>query len=192
MLDLQPRVHLEEIELASPVDEFHGSGIFVPGCPGDACGGLTDGLAKVGRERRRRRFLDDLLETSLHRTFPFKQVHYITEGIAENLDLDMSWPFHKPLGIQSSVAEISLPFAPCLRHRIVKLGEVANNPHTLAASSCRWLDEKGRADRAGTVKKRSGVILLDSGWRTSAEGPIKTSPAASTARAKAAFSERKP
>src|SRR5205823_9719183 len=88
MFNLQPRVHLEEIELASPVDEFYGSGIFVPGCPRDACGGLTDGVAEVGRERRRRRFFDDLLESPLHRTFPLKQVHYVTEGIAENLNLD--------------------------------------------------------------------------------------------------------
>ena len=92
-------------------------------------------------------------------------MHNITEGIAENLNLDMSWPFHKPLGIQSPVAEIALPFAPRLRHRIVKTGEVANDSHTLTATSCRWLDEKGRADSAGTVKKRVGIIFLDSRWR---------------------------
>src|ERR1700682_4610290 len=93
------------------------------------------------------------------------QVHHIAEGIAENLNLDMSRPFHEPLGIQSAVAQIALPFAPRLRHRIVELGDIANNAHTLAAASCRWLDEKRRTDRARAVKKGAGIILLDSRWR---------------------------
>src|SRR4030088_3185809 len=77
----------------------------------------------------------------------------------------MPWSFHKPLGIQSPVAEIALPFTPRLSHRIVKLGEIADNAHTLAAASCRGLDEKGGAYSAGTVKKRVRIIFLDSRWR---------------------------
>src|SRR5229473_3264234 len=73
--------------------------------------------------------------------------------------------FHKPLGIQSPVAEITLPFAPRLNHRIVKLGEVANNAHTLAAAAGRWLDDKRHTDRAGTVKKRGRVVFLYGRWR---------------------------
>src|SRR5713226_2954043 len=165
MLTLQTRVHLKEVKLSTPVNEFHRPGVPVAGCARDARGCLANLFANIRRKCRRRGFLNDLLETPLHRTFPFEQVHDIPEGITENLNLDMSWPFHKPLGIQSPVAEIALPFAPRLRHRIVKLGEVANNAHTLAASSGRWLDEKGGADSAGTVKKRVGIIFLDSRWR---------------------------
>jgi hypothetical protein len=165
MLNLQAGVHLKEVKLSTPVNEFHGPGVSVSSRPRDASGSLANLFADISRESRRRRFLEDLLETPLHRTFPFEQVHDIPEAITENLNLDMPWSFHKPLGIQSPVAEIALPFAPRLRHRIVELGEVANNAHTLAASSCRWLHEKGRADRAGTVKKRGGIILLDSRWR---------------------------
>jgi hypothetical protein len=148
-----------------PVDEFHRPGVPVSSRARDASGSLANLFADISREDRRRRFLKDLLETPLHRTFPFEQVYDISEGISENLNLDMSWPFHKSLGIQSPVTEIALPFAPRLSHRIVKLGEVANNAHTLAASAGRGLDDKRRTDRAGTVKKRGRIVFLNSRWR---------------------------
>jgi hypothetical protein len=164
MLNLQAGVHLKEVKLSTSVNEFHRAGVAVSSRACDASGSLANLFPGVSREGRRRRFLDDLLETPLHRTFPFEQVYDISEGITENLNLDMSWPFHKPLGIQSPVAEIALPFAPRLRHRIVKLGKVANNAHALAASSGRWLDDKRRTDRPGTVKKCVGIVFLDSRW----------------------------
>src|ERR1700736_5788525 len=161
MLNLQPRIHLEEIELAAPVDEFNGSGILVSGCPRDPCGGLADGLAEVCRERRRRRFLDDLLETPLHRTFAFKQVNDVAEGVAEHLNLDVSWPLDKPLDIEPPVAEIALSFAARLRHGIVELGQISNDAHALASAAGRRLDEQRRSDRPRALQERGGIVLLD-------------------------------
>ena len=100
MLDLQPRVHLEEIEHAVAVDELNRARVPVPGLARNARRGLADALARRCVERRRRRFLDDLLEAALHRAFALEQVHHIAVRIAEHLHLDVTRPFDVALDVQ--------------------------------------------------------------------------------------------
>src|SRR5687768_16201663 len=75
VLDLQSRVHLEEVELPLAENELHRAGIAIAGLARDASRGLADALARRRIERRGRRLLDDLLEAALHRALALVQVH---------------------------------------------------------------------------------------------------------------------
>ena len=67
MLDLQPRVHLDEVELAVLVEELDRAGAGIAEI-GDRVGdGLADPLALRVVQRRRRRLLPDLLVAPLQR-----------------------------------------------------------------------------------------------------------------------------
>jgi hypothetical protein len=70
MLDLEARVHLQEIESAVvAVDELDGAGVAVRGRAGDRGRGRTDFAALGGLQRGRRRLFEDLLKAALHGTF---------------------------------------------------------------------------------------------------------------------------
>ena len=70
VLDLQPRVHLQEEEAAIlACHEFHCAGAVVAHRPGQRDGLLAHGLAGPGVEQRRGRLLDDLLVAALDRAF---------------------------------------------------------------------------------------------------------------------------
>src|SRR5580658_5269058 len=90
MLDLNARVHLQEIELSLLVEkEFDGA------CPdiADRLGGADSGCAharsKFLRDRRGGRFLDDLLMAALDRTIALAHVNDRTLFVREYLHLDM-------------------------------------------------------------------------------------------------------
>src|SRR5207302_5858797 len=104
MLDLQPRVHLEEEELAGRIrDEL-----------ARACADITDLLhdaerrvpqrapsllAFLAREerRRRRRLLDDLLVAPLHTALALAERECLTVRVAEDLHLDVTRLRYVPL-----------------------------------------------------------------------------------------------
>ena len=67
MLDLHPRVHLDEEELAVLVQELEGAGAAVADLLAGGDAALADPLDHPARDARRRRFLDDLLVAPLHR-----------------------------------------------------------------------------------------------------------------------------
>ena len=91
MLDLQPRVHLQEEEaLVLAGDEFDGAGGIVVHrfCQRDrlfahqAAGGLV--------EQRRRRFLDHLLIAALDRAFALAEIDHVAVLVAQHLDFDVA------------------------------------------------------------------------------------------------------
>ena len=68
MLDLQPRVELDEVERAVRADEeLERAGVRVADRAHRALGGGLHLLARLGRQRRRRRLLDQLLVPPLDR-----------------------------------------------------------------------------------------------------------------------------
>src|SRR3984957_1260602 len=149
MLDLQTRVHLKEVKLSPSKNEFNRARVAISGGASDAHRGFAYPLAHLRRESWRRRFLDDLLEPPLHRTFSFKQMHHIAESVAQDLDLDMPWLFHVTFNIESTIAEVSLSFAARLSDRVLQQIEIANNPHPLAPAASGGLDQERRPDRPG-------------------------------------------
>ena len=84
VLDLDPRVHLQEVEGAVFVeDAFHRPGVDVAGLLRERDRGLGEPLAKSFVELRRRCLLDQLLMASLDGTVALAQEHDVDLGAAE-------------------------------------------------------------------------------------------------------------
>src|SRR5690606_33251868 len=92
VLDLQPGVHLEEVELAVLVEELDGAGVDVAARPGDADGGLAHRLADLVGEPGGRALLDQLLVAALGRAVALADPHDVAVGVGEHLHLDVAGP----------------------------------------------------------------------------------------------------
>src|SRR5687767_12039755 len=106
MLDLETRVHLEEVERAVAIEqELAGTGINVSGrlCGRDR--GLTHATPQFGSHRNAWRLLDHLLVPALDRTFPLTQRDGAPMVIGEHLDLDVPRAVDVLLDIHGVVAE---------------------------------------------------------------------------------------
>src|SRR5262249_8334322 len=89
MLDLQPRVHLEEIEARVLADdELDGAGGIVTDRLGQRDRLRTHGGAGRRVDQRRRGFLDDLLVAALDRAFALAEMNNVAVPVADHLDLD--------------------------------------------------------------------------------------------------------
>ena len=91
MLDLDARVHLDEVELvAVDVDEeLDGRRVDELGLRDEGDGGAGEGLAQLGVEVRRGRDLDHFLMAALQRAIPFAQMKGIAMAVGKNLDFDV-------------------------------------------------------------------------------------------------------
>ena len=90
MLDLDPGVHLHEVERAVGVEqELERAGADVADVGGQRDGRLAHPVAQVRRERRARALLDQLLVAPLHRAVALAQVDHLAGAVAHDLDLDV-------------------------------------------------------------------------------------------------------
>src|SRR6187549_178039 len=93
MLDLQARVHLEEIETGAVAAAFQQElarpGVAIPDCVGRGDGGGAHALANRRTERGTRTLLDHLLMTALRRAFTLEDVNGVAMVISKDLNLDM-------------------------------------------------------------------------------------------------------
>ena len=109
MLDLQPRVHLEEVEaLVLPGDELHGAGGIVADGLGERDRLRPHPLAGRGVEQRARRLLDHLLVAALDRAFALAEIDDVAVLVAEHLDLDVARIDDELLDEDAVVAERGL------------------------------------------------------------------------------------
>jgi hypothetical protein len=91
VLDLQPGVHLQEVEALVLADhELHRAGALVLDRLGQRHGLFAHRLARGLADEGRRRLLDDLLVAALDRALPLVQVDHIAVRIAQHLDLDVA------------------------------------------------------------------------------------------------------
>ena len=106
MLHLEPRIHLEEVELSAIVDEeLASAGRDVPDRRGEAQGSFTHGAPERGAYRRGRRFLEDLLVPALDRAVALAEVDTRPVSVEQDLDLDMAGPSKVALENEAVVAE---------------------------------------------------------------------------------------
>ena len=109
MLDLQPRVHLEEVEaLVLAGDELDRAGAVVADRLGQRDRLLAHLLARRLVEQRRRRLLDDLLVAALDRAFALAEIDDVAVLVAEHLDLDVARIDDELLDEHAVVAERGL------------------------------------------------------------------------------------
>ena len=217
MLDLEPRVHLEEGRLRRVVDEeLAGPGTDVADRAGERQRGLAEPLAERGVDRRRRRLLEDLLVAALDRAVAFAEVDAV--AVAHR-----TGPGSRRGGAPStrrSRMSRSSPNAAVASRRAAasasgrRLG-LADRAHALAAAAGRGLDEQAgsRSGRRGVerVVRLVGVVVAGRGPGRRARPPAGaprpcrpsrgSRPAAgrpsgsrrrATASAKSAFSARNP
>src|SRR6266566_9118233 len=149
MLDLQPRVHLEKIELFGGVEqELDGSGAAVADRTRGGDRGFGDLAPQLGGDRRRRRLLDHLLVPALDRAIAFAQMDDVALRVREDLDLDMA-------GVRDRLLENEL----VRPERVARLGAgggerrrqragLADEAHAAAAAAGGRLDYQRKADAA--------------------------------------------
>ena len=154
MLDLQPRIHLQEIEaLVLAGDEFDRAGGIVIHGLGErdrlfahlAAGGLV--------EQRRRRFLDHLLIAALDRAFALAEIDHVAVLVAEHLNFDVAGIDDEFLDENAVVAERCLGFGLGETKPFGDFGSRMRDPHPLAAAAGGGLDHHGIADGVGDLHR---------------------------------------
>ena len=105
MLHLQPCIHLHEEELVVLHEKLNGSRAYISDSGSEGHRRLSERLAVGLTQTRCRRFLDDLLMTSLCGTVPFEQMNAMTVVVGEHLDLDVTGMFQVALEQQPIIAK---------------------------------------------------------------------------------------
>ena len=150
MLDLNARVHLEEVELSTGIEEeLAGAGIHVAGRlrRGDRRG--AHARPQLGRHRDTRRLLDHLLVTALYRTLALAEMQHGAVLVAEHLDLDMPRTDDVLLDVHRIVAKGVHGLALRGRERWRQLASCMDDAHTLPASTRRRLQQHGIPEPLG-------------------------------------------
>ena len=156
MLDLEPRVQLDEGERAvGPDEELERAGVAVADVPARALGRGLHLLAPLVVERRRRRLLDQLLVAALHRALALAAGQDMAMVVAEHLDLDVARRRDHLLDVERAVAERSLGFARRALVRVTDLAGFRHRAHALAAAARRSLEQHGETELLG---RRERVI----------------------------------
>ena len=217
MLDLQPRVHLQEVEaLVLPGDELDGAGGVVADRLRQRDRLRAHLLARRLVEQRRRRLLDDLLVAALDRAFALAEMDDVAVLVAEHLDFDVARIDDEFLDEHAVVAERrSSPPSARARKPSATSALRVRDAHALAAAAGRGLDHHRIADLVGDLlppaprrrSRRDGparsrpwpwrppawlAILSPMAAIASGFGPMKTMPALASARGNASRSDRKP
>src|SRR5690242_8088826 len=89
MLDLQARVHLDEIELAILVEELDRAGAGIAEISNGLGTDAADAGPFLGVERRRIGLFPDLLVAPLQRTVALAEMHAAAKAVAEHLHFDV-------------------------------------------------------------------------------------------------------
>ena len=98
MLHLEAGVHLEEHECPVRGDQELGrAGVHVVRGRGHLHRGGPEGPAERGVDGRSWRLLDELLMPALDRAVALAEPHDLTEGVGDDLDLDMPGGLNEPL-----------------------------------------------------------------------------------------------
>ena len=216
MLDLEPRVHLEEVEAhVGAEDELDRAGRIVADGLGQRDGLGPHRGAERRVHRRRRRLLDDLLVPPLHRAFALAEVDDVAVLVAEHLDLDVPRALDEALDEHPVVAEGGLRLrarpAPALAH-LARRSQAMRMPLPPPPAEALIITGKPTAIAAATA---SASVATASGWPGTVEtlassasffdailspiaaiaagfGPMKAMPAAASASANSARSDRNP
>src|SRR5262249_3235884 len=106
MLDLDTRVHLDEMKLAVLIHEE-----FDRACVAVADGGerlaqdAANFLAQFRRNLQRRRFFEQLLVAALNRALALSEADDVSVLVSENLKFDVPWVLDVLLHVEVAVAE---------------------------------------------------------------------------------------
>ena len=105
MLDLEPRVDLEEVDLATVHQHLDGARSDVPDRAGEADRRFEESPAHFRREIGRGRLLHHLLVPSLRRAVALAEVEHRAVLVGQQLHLDVARAVERALEQQPRVAE---------------------------------------------------------------------------------------
>ena len=160
MLDLQPRVHLQEVEaLVLSGDELDRAGAVVADGYSQRDRLLAHFLAGRFVEQRARRFLDDFLVAALDRAFALAEIDDMAVLVAQHLDLDMARIGDEFLDEDAVVAEARFCFRAGAGKSVFHLGAAMGDAHALAAAAGGGLDHHRIADLVGDLDRL--LVVLD-------------------------------
>src|SRR6266403_2825676 len=150
MLDLEPGVHLEKVEIALLVDdELDRAGRTVVDGARQRYRLLAHGRTGLGVEKRARRLLDYLLVAALDRAFALAEMDDVAADIAEDLDLDVPRLLDVFLDKDPVVSKARLGLTRGRAEAVASLVIVRGDPHSLAAATGGRFDHHRIADVAG-------------------------------------------
>ena len=159
MLDLQPRVHLEEVEALVLADhELDRAGALVVDRLGQLHRLLAHGLARLVADEGRRRLLDHLLVAPLDRAFALVEVDHVALRIAQHLDLDVARLLDELLDEDPVVAEAVAGLVAAGGEAVEGVLVVEGHAQALAAAAGRGLDHHRVADLAGNLDRALGRL----------------------------------
>ncbi len=136
MLDLDTRVHLQEVELP-PLrvqEELDGADVVVADVPAEVDGRLSQGSPQPRFDARRRSLLHELLLVPLHRAVSVAEVDGLAATAARDLHLDVPSPAHPPLEKDAAVPERRLRLGPGHGQLGSELVVVVDDAHPRAAT----------------------------------------------------------
>src|SRR5581483_10869788 len=137
MLHLDPRVELEEEEVAPVEYELRGPGALVADRARERDGGVAHPLAQRGVERGGGRLLQDLLVAALDRAVALAERYDRPVRVSEDLDLDVARSFEIALAKDGVVAERRSRLASRGLECVRELAFFAHDTHPATAASCR-------------------------------------------------------
>ena len=159
MLDLDPRVHLDEEELtALGVDEeLDRARAAIADRRAQGDGGLEQTGSGLLGQARRRRLLDHLLAATLQRAVALVQMNRRL-AIAENLNLDVTGRRDEPLDVQPLVVKSPRGLTRCSLKLACELASFTDDADSASAATTGRLQHHRVTDFAG-----HGDSLLDVG-----------------------------
>ena len=145
VLDLQPRVHLEEEVRGRVVgvgDELDRARAVVARGLGQRDGLRAQRRAQRVRDDRRRRLLEHLLVAALQRAFALAEREHGAVRVADHLDLDVPRARQEALDEHAVVAEAGRRFSLRRRDRLVEAVGGLDDAHPAPAAARRGLDQQ--------------------------------------------------
>src|SRR6185437_9355452 len=131
-------------EVEAPVraeQELERAGVAVANRAARALGGGLHRLPRLGRQRRRRRLLDQLLVTPLDRALALAEREHTPCVVAQHLDLDMARRRERLLDVEARVAERRLRLGRRGAERILEVVRRGDETHALAAAAGARLEQ---------------------------------------------------
>src|SRR5882672_5177572 len=152
MLDLNARVHFDEIEFVVLVQELERARVAITDFPARSGAAFAHGLALLRRQSRCGSFFDDFLVAALHGTVALPQVHHVAVIVGEHLKLDMARLLEELLHVNLRVTErgerLRLGDADGVQQRCVGM----HHAHAAAAAAAGGLDDDRIADVLGDAE----------------------------------------
>ena len=146
VLDLNARVHLEEVELAILGEQkLARPRIHVARSLRRGHGRITHPLPQLWRDRHTWRFLHHFLVAPLNAALALAECDAVSVRVGEDLNLHVARPFDVLLDVDRVVAEGVLRLALRTAECVGNLARLVDDAHPLSAAAGRGLEQHGVA-----------------------------------------------